>query len=193
MQKTSAQTVAGFTIVEVLFVVVILMIGAAIGVPSFTNLMRSNNVTASVNDVVTAIQLARSEASKRGIAVTLCPSGNIDAAEPACDPNGDWEDGYIAFVDANANGTREAGPDEVMLHAQSALPSRIFVRASAAVAGGLTYGGDGFPVALANALATMVFCDDPNDVSNAKLLAISSTGRPMVVRNESMLAGLQCS
>ncbi len=182
------QQYSGFTLIELLFVVAIGIILATVGVPSYLNLVKNGRITASVNDVVTAIQLTRSEASKRGVAVTLCPSTDSDEANASC--SGNWEDGYIAFVDANANGTRDNA--EELLLAEGPAGPEIFINASPPIANGITYGGDGFPIALAEESADLVFCDDPSDDRRARVLNVSSTGRPFASRDADIPGGLQC-
>jgi type IV fimbrial biogenesis protein FimT len=187
MQK---QHSAGFTLIELLFVVVIGIMLTTIGIPSYVNLVKSGRLTASVNNVVTAVQLARSEASKRGLPVTLCPSDDSNADNPSCSGTAGWEEGFIAFVDQNGDGARDADDELVLVQGRSA--GDVFVVASDSLADGITYGGDGFPMALANASSNLVFCDDPDDDRRTRVLNVSSTGRPMVVRDGTIPAGLQC-
>lgn len=65
------RTVGGYTLVEVLMVIVIIGIGFSIAVPSFQGMQQRNRMVTQVNDFVAAIGLARSEASRRGSQVTL--------------------------------------------------------------------------------------------------------------------------
>ena len=62
---------AGFTMVEMLFVIVIIGIGMTIAVPSFQGMLQRNRLTTQSNDLSMAINLARSEASKIGKIVSL--------------------------------------------------------------------------------------------------------------------------
>ncbi|MBO7007670.1 MAG: GspH/FimT family pseudopilin [Pseudomonadales bacterium] len=61
----------GYTLVEVLMVVVIIGIGFSIAVPSFQGMQERNRLVTQTNDLVAAIGLARSEANRRGAPVTL--------------------------------------------------------------------------------------------------------------------------
>jgi type IV fimbrial biogenesis protein FimT len=187
MQNTRAR---GFTLVEMIFTVLVGLILVAVGVPSFTNLIRSNRITASVNDVIGAYQLTRSEAAKRGLPVTLCPSANANDAEPDC-AGGDWAGGYIAFLDLNGNGARDGQADTLLL-ARGRMSPDIFVNASAPLGGGITYGGDGFPRGLVDSTAVMVFCDEPDDARRMRVINVSATGRPVVARNIAVPANVEC-
>ena len=61
----------GFTMVEMLFVIVIVGIGMSIAVPSFQGMLERNRLATQANDLTMAINLARSEASRIGNIVTL--------------------------------------------------------------------------------------------------------------------------
>ena len=53
----------------------------------------------SVKQLVGALNMARSEAIKRGVRVTLCKSADPDATTPACAPGAAWNQGWLVFVD----------------------------------------------------------------------------------------------
>ncbi len=55
----------GFTLIELLVVVAIIAITLGIGLPSFQSVIASNRLTASANDMVVALQIARSESIKQ--------------------------------------------------------------------------------------------------------------------------------
>jgi type IV fimbrial biogenesis protein FimT len=62
---------SGFTLIELMMVIVVLAIVLAIGVPSFRTLIINNRVTGEANDFAAALNIARSEAIKRRVNVTL--------------------------------------------------------------------------------------------------------------------------
>jgi len=62
----------GFTLVELLITMALVAIVLAIAVPSFQTLVANNKATTATNRILTAVNLARSEAVKRGVEVEVC-------------------------------------------------------------------------------------------------------------------------
>jgi type IV fimbrial biogenesis protein FimT len=63
---------AGFTLVELIITVAVASVLLALAVPSFSQMIVSSRLTTQSNDMLAAINLARSEAIKRNASVTLC-------------------------------------------------------------------------------------------------------------------------
>lgn len=182
----------GFTMVEMMFVVVISIILVGIGAPSFANLLKQNRVVSAVNDTISGFQLARSEAAKRGLPIRLCPTtaaANADNASAGCSGT-EWADGVIAFVDVNGDGAR-SGADEELVYTRGPLSDDIFVNASTALSTGITFGADGFPVTLLNA-SQLVFCDEASDQTRRRIVSVSATGRPVSGRSITIEGDLEC-
>jgi type IV fimbrial biogenesis protein FimT len=96
------QTAKGFTLLELMTALAILAILLSVGVPSFVQMIRNNRITAQANEMVSALNYARSESVKRGIPVSVCSS--TDGA--TCAASTTWNTGWIVFTDGNgANGT----------------------------------------------------------------------------------------
>jgi type IV fimbrial biogenesis protein FimT len=92
----------GVTLIELLVTLVVLSILLTIAVPGFQNFMRSNRLTSVANEMASALNLARSEAIRRGKTVTVCKS-NANAASPTCDGT-NWTDGWLVFVGTSGAG-----------------------------------------------------------------------------------------
>lgn len=104
MEKPPSQVRArgsgGFTILELMITVAVLAIMVGIGIPSFQDMMRRNRLAAHTNTFVGALAIARSEAVKRGVPVTVCPADD-PVEQDSCGPAGDWAtNGLIVFTDA---------------------------------------------------------------------------------------------
>jgi type IV fimbrial biogenesis protein FimT len=85
----------GFTLVELMITLAVGIIILAAGIPAFTSMMTSNQATATANEFIGALRLARSEAVKRGDGVTVCAS---TADHTACNDD-HWENGWLVFTD----------------------------------------------------------------------------------------------
>ncbi len=106
---------AAFTIIELMIAIVVLGVLLALAAPNMRDLILRNRLTAQTNDMVAALQLARSEAIKRGVPVGACASGD---GTPPCDATADWRGGWIVWVDANFDNATIAAAD--VLRVQSA-------------------------------------------------------------------------
>jgi type IV fimbrial biogenesis protein FimT len=109
IRSRHASPASGFTLMELLVTLTIVALLFAIGVPTFRNASLGSRLAAAANDLLASVQLARSEAIKRNVDVTLCPS--TDGA--ACDVGADWDQGWIVV---------DEGPDpDELIQVQEAL------------------------------------------------------------------------
>ncbi len=90
----------GFTLVELLVVLAISAIILSIAVPSFINIISNSRVETAVNEVVVAINLAKSEAVKTGQTTVFCQSST--GTECSSDRTA-WADGWILFSDTDGD------------------------------------------------------------------------------------------
>jgi len=88
----------GFTLIELMVVVSIVAILAAIATPSWNRMIVSNRIRAAVNDWTLSVQFARSEALRRNEAVRLCPSSNGTSCTST-----DYELGWIVTASSATN------------------------------------------------------------------------------------------
>lgn len=102
MKKT-----AGFTLIELLIVITLAAVLIGIALPSYQALIASSRTTTQINQLLAAINFARSEAILRHKVVTLCKSMNGKSC------GGEWKNGWIVFVDHQISGQVEFG-DEIL-------------------------------------------------------------------------------
>lgn len=88
----------GFSLIELIIALALTAIVITLAVPGYQTLIATNHVQSKVDELVTAIHFARSEAIKRHTTITLCKS--LDTKQ--C--GGKWQDGWIIFVDKTAQG-----------------------------------------------------------------------------------------
>lgn len=99
--NSSGSAVRGFTLLELMTAVAVASILLGLGIPAFNNMIRDSQIAAESGNLQTTMTLARSEALKRGIRVSVCPPETMDAED--CDPAGDWTKGWIMFTDDFGN------------------------------------------------------------------------------------------
>lgn len=120
---------AGFGLVELMVTVAIVAILTAIALPSYRQSIQNNRTDGEANNFVSAINIARGEATTRSRPVTLCPSA--DGA--SCTGDTDWTTHrWIAFTDYGVKGTVD-GTDLVLrvwpaINAQDALTANPVVK-----------------------------------------------------------------
>lgn len=91
-------TMKGFTLFELMLSISVAAVIISFGVPGFQSLMANNQAATHSNDMVTALNLARSEATRRGTPINLCSS--TDGA--TCNGTNDWSTGWIVRVPGGA-------------------------------------------------------------------------------------------
>ncbi len=94
----------GMTLIELMTALAVLGILLALATPSFRTFTSNARTTATTNDLVTALNLARSEALRRSAVAIVCPSND----QATCLNSNDWTSGWIVFADRNGNGTVDA-------------------------------------------------------------------------------------
>ena len=99
----------GFTAIELLVSIAILAILASLAAPSFTDSIKRYRIAAVRDDLMSSIQFARTEAIRRGVAVSL---RRTTTCSPAT--TDDWNCGWEIFVDRNANGTRNVNANAAL-------------------------------------------------------------------------------
>lgn len=105
--RTPAMAARGFTLVELAITVVVLSVMMAMAAPLFTGMTNGNRLTSNANEIVAALQIARSEALRRNARTSFCQSTN----GTTCSDNAAWT-GWLIFADADGDNIVDA--DEIV-------------------------------------------------------------------------------
>ena len=179
----------GFTLYELMITVAVIAIILAFGIPNLREFTLNSRMTSTANDLQAAFMLARTEAARAKSNVTICAS-----ADPAgaAECGGTWDQGYVVFVDNNADGNRDAGDPVLRTHspAESGVQIRVaddaayFMYASSGLG---QQAGDNAP------LNQVVICDERGNVraaggnSAARLFVVTPLGRATIVRDTAII------
>ena len=122
-QSTPARAVRGFTLVELAVTVVVLSVMMAMAAPLFTGMTNGNRLTSNANEIVAAMQIARSEAVRRNASTFFCESDN----GTTCTNNSPWR-GWLVFADADNDTVVDA--DEIVRTGVIEVPTQVIASPS---------------------------------------------------------------
>ncbi len=92
----------GFTLIEMTLTVTIAGILLGLGVPAFNQFIARTSQSRALEDVYTAMSIARNTAMVTGTPVVVCPSADGSAC------GGDWDENWLAFRDCNDDGAYDS-------------------------------------------------------------------------------------
>jgi type IV fimbrial biogenesis protein FimT len=191
--------VQGFTLIELLATIAMAAMVLTLGVPSFQNTIRDNRMAGHSNRFLGAVNLARSEAIKRGQQVTVCKVDAASEAAPACnnapcDEQGGancWEQGWVVFADAEPLGVIDEGQDTV-IRVFEPLPKGLSLRVGDNDAHWIAYdslgkgsgsGSSGMPNQPRQPDDTFRLCPG-TDKEHARFIRINTLGRALVMKDK---------
>jgi type IV fimbrial biogenesis protein FimT len=175
----------GFTLYELLVGMLVAGVIFGLGIPNLLEFSRNNRMTAMANDMITAITLARNEAIKQRIPVTLCASPQPLLDDPDCDADlsdPDWGGGFIVWVDENGDAVVDAG--ESLLWQQQD-PREVNVIGNS---GFITFDIEGYVDDPTTSASAFLLCDERGNaissgsLSAARSVQIGPLGRARVLR-----------
>ncbi|MDQ1315217.1 MAG: type fimbrial biosis protein FimT [Pseudomonadota bacterium] len=163
---------------ELMVVLAVVGILAAIGVPAFASLMRSSRLSSFTNEMVSSLHLARSEAIKRNSRAVMCTS----ATGASCAASGGWHQGWLVFHDPNNNAELDAG--ETVILARQPLPAGFFLTGNPTVDKYISYTPSGATEQISGAFqaGTLTLCNESGSAGTARQIVINRTGRPRTAR-----------
>lgn len=181
----------GFTLIELLTVVTISAVLVAMAIPSFTWINARTNAANTGNSLLASFELARSEAIRRNVRVTVCRAENPTLAQPVCSSgafNGiagdDWGTGWVVFAKTGGADPTQFEVNDTVLRVEQFIQTaqvRNIVQSSAAPQF-FSFRGDGMSLGSGGPIG-MTFAIDYRsqavaNVSGAgRCLAVNMTGR----------------
>lgn len=189
----------GFTLVEMMFTILVAAVLLGVGIPNFRDFVRASRMTSATNDIVTDFSVARSEAVKRRVPVTLCKSQDGATCDAdSDDPFNRWiifVDDADPAVDAAADGDGVVDVGEAVLR-QRQIADSITVTVNDD-GRRMVYLPSGFPDnTLDDTVNQFVLCDGRGNeisvggVTAARAVTVSTTGRPAATRDKATITGL---
>jgi type IV fimbrial biogenesis protein FimT len=164
---------AGFSLIELLVVMVIAGILLAIGVPNMQSYFVTTRMNSASSEFVGILNLARSEAVKRGARVVIARTGATSR---------NWGEGWQAFVDLDGNNVRDTSStsQETLLRESSPLPGAMTLYSNGTAADRIVFDGVGRTAATGTAL--FVHCYDGSNITvdgerRARAVIVAPSGR----------------
>lgn len=194
----------GFTLTEMMVTIALAAIVMALAAPSLQGIIENNRLSSTTNSLITALNLARSEAITRGMRVSVCKAAAHESSQESgkyvlddplacdretCDPaTGDhcWERGWLVFSDSDRNNMVdddgdsslcEAGEDCV-IRVYDVLPSNMTLRANIRIKDRVAFKSDG-SVAGSNGTFSICFGMNGKNYRQIKLNNIAGRARLM--------------
>ena len=163
----------GFTLIELLSTIGIATLLISMAVPSMQTFSQNSRQTAAVNDLVSALHLARNTAITTNTRVTVCPSANGEACQSVS-----WDKGFIAFVDRDSD--QNVDDDENILRSGDGADSTSLV--STDYPDFLMYRPNGrvMRAAVGENNGQFAACDDRGS-AHGKLIQIDLSGRARAI------------
>lgn len=162
----------GFSLVELMITLGVAGILATLAGPSVRDMILNSRISSTASDLHVDLSVARSEAGRRSVRVALCKNATGVTKDTACSTTSTWADGWLMFIDTNANGSLDAG--ETLLRVRQALPSGTTVTAT-----GLTDFIQAKPVGSMAPAGSWKICDSRTG-NFGRQISVTATGRASV-------------
>jgi type IV fimbrial biogenesis protein FimT len=135
--RRAPRAIRGFTMPEMMVTLAIAAVLAGVAAPSVRDMVARNRLKSHTSALQTSLMLARTEAIKRQVRVVVCKS----ADQAGCTTAGDWQQGWIVFLDANDSASVDAG--ETVIERVGALSGSFILQGTGNLANYVSYTGNG--------------------------------------------------
>ena len=118
----------GFSFIELMITITILVILTGVAIPSFTGLMARNKVTVATNAVFESLYIARSYAITQQKKVHVCHMSepNSMTCSDQRDYNTPWTNGWLVYADLNDDNDYDQGDSIIRVMQSSELTNVVF-------------------------------------------------------------------
>lgn len=168
---------AGFSIIELMIVITIAAILAAVALPAMGEWRRNAQRTAATTTLLSSLHAARSEAVKRNSRVAICPSDDPAEVDAKCSGNKDFSSGWIVFVDVDNDLDHGDDDDEEVVSSVEALNSNFSIITTKGETG-LYFRPNGRMVTSDNNDITDFNICDERGADQARVISVTNSGRP---------------
>ncbi|MBB2496768.1 GspH/FimT family pseudopilin [Aquipseudomonas ullengensis] len=152
---TGYRGVRGFTLIEMMVVLVLLVIAISIAIPSVTSMIRNQSVTTASDELYGLLQYARGEAVTRGQRVSITATGST---------------AWTGTLDVQAN---RDGSATTLRHYESLDKPEITASAVGAAISALDFYANGS----SSSATTITLCYDGDTTVSGKVISVARSGQ----------------
>lgn len=173
---------AGLTLIELLTALSILAILAALGLPPMRAAVESSALRSATADLLSAIQVARSDAIRLGRRVTICRSQDQKVCDTSTSAN--WEAGWLVFIDIDRASSTDAevSATDIVTARHGPVPGRMRIVGNSRLAEFISFSSSGLGRTMGGGMlmGTLRVCSTSpalKDKERAVDLILSASGR----------------
>jgi type IV fimbrial biogenesis protein FimT len=178
-KELSRRRSSGYTMIELIMVIVIVAILASVAIPSFRYVTNSNRISSEVNGLLGDLQFARSEAVKEGQPVTVCAASG--PSYTGCSGSSNWAAGWIVFLDTNGDQVHQNS--EAIVRTQPALGGTDTFIATPGTFNAITYNRMGYAPTLVATSVNITLHDSTWSTNWTRCVAINPIGTAVTEKN----------